>query len=60
MDGIGLKGIDSSYVVFAIIKPILRLQELTEKISGMDFTESEVQRKLSKRKDEIGLMWLAV
>ncbi|MBR5577533.1 MAG: HAMP domain-containing protein [Lachnospiraceae bacterium] len=44
------------YVIFAIIRPILQVQNLTEKIAVMDFTESEEQKKLNKRKDEIGLM----
>lgn len=49
-------GIATIYVIFSVVNPILKIQELTEKVADMDFTESDVQTKLNKRKDEIGLM----
>ena len=48
--------LSTAYVFFAIIRPILQVENLTEKIAEMDFRESEEQKKLNKRKDEIGLM----
>ena len=44
------------YVTFSIVRPIMKVQGLTEKIANMDFTESDIQTKLNKRKDEIGQM----
>ena len=44
------------FVIIGIVKPIRKIEELTEKVSNMDFTESEIQAQLSKRKDEIGRM----
>ena len=44
------------YVIVWIINPILKLQTLTERIADMDFTESDIQKTLNNRKDEIGLM----
>lgn len=39
-----------------IVKPIQTMTEETVRISDMDFTESEILRKLNRRKDEIGSM----
>ncbi len=44
------------YCIFSVVNPILRIEELTEKVADMDFTASAVQKKLNKRKDEIGQM----
>ncbi len=44
------------YVSLSVTNPILKMQELTDKVAHMDFTRSEEQEKLSKRKDEIGQM----
>ena len=44
------------YISISVLRPILQVERLTEKIANMDFTESEIQTKLNKRKDEIGQM----
>lgn len=49
-------GLATAYVIFSVVNPILKVQGLTEKVAAMDFTESDVQIKLNKRKDEIGQM----
>jgi len=49
-------GLATMYVIFSVVNPILKIQGLTEKVADMDFTESDVQLKLDKRKDEIGQM----
>ncbi|MBQ9983542.1 MAG: methyl-accepting chemotaxis protein [Lachnospiraceae bacterium] len=43
-------------VTILIVNPIMRISELTERASHMDFTENSMQFRLSARKDEIGLM----
>lgn len=49
-------GLATLFVVVTVINPIFKIQKLTEKVADMDFTESNVQIKLNKRKDEIGQM----
>lgn len=49
-------GLATIYVIFSVVNPLLKIQGLTEKVADMDFTESDVQIKLNKRKDEIGQM----
>ena len=49
-------GLATLFVVVTVINPIFKIQRLTEKVADMDFTESDVQIKLNKRKDEIGQM----
>lgn len=44
------------FVSISVTNPILKMEGLTEKIADMDFTTSDDQVKLSKRKDEIGQM----
>lgn len=39
-----------------VIKPILKIEQLTAKVATMDFSESEAQGRLNRRKDEIGIM----
>lgn len=62
---LGIVGIVVSCLVFMvlgfilatmIVKPIMRMTDLTIKISEMDFREDEIQAKLNRRKDEIGSM----
>lgn len=43
-------------VTIIIVKPIKKIAGLTERVAGMDFTEDSEQHRLSKRKDELGLM----
>lgn len=43
-------------VSIIVVSPILKIAELTGTIADMDFSENRIQRKLSRRKDEIGLM----
>ena len=43
-------------ITFMVVSPILKIAELTGNVANMDFTENEVQKKLSTRKDELGVM----
>lgn len=45
-----------AFITVMVINPIFKIQALTEKVAGMDFSQSEEQVKLNSRKDEIGLM----
>lgn len=49
-------GLATLYSIVAVVNPILNMQQLTERVADMDFTDSEIQSKLNKRKDEIGQM----
>ena len=44
------------FVGITMIRPIMKIQELADKVADMDFTENDMQKKLNKRKDEIGQM----
>jgi methyl-accepting chemotaxis protein len=49
------------FFVSMIIKPMGNMTDyLTDKISNMDFTEDETQKRLNKQKDEIGSMSRAI
>ena len=43
-------------ITFMVVSPILKIAELTGNVANMDFTENDVQKKLSTRKDELGVM----
>ena len=43
-------------VSIIVVAPILKIAELTGTVADMDFSENRIQKKLSRRKDEIGLM----
>ncbi len=47
-------------IAASMLKPINDITEVVQKISDMDFTENEQQKKLDKRKDETGNMSRAV
>lgn len=46
------------YLIVAkvVVNPILQIEKEINRVSHMDFTDSAEQKKLEKRKDEIGLM----
>lgn len=46
------------YLIVAkvVVNPILHIEKEINRVSHMDFTDSAEQKKLEKRKDEIGLM----
>lgn len=48
--------ISTILVLFTITRPVGKLQELANKVADMNFADSEENRKLSKRKDEVGIM----
>lgn len=48
------------FVCNIIVKPIRRLTDMAMRIAGLDFRENEEQKKLGRRKDEIGAMGRAV
>ena len=43
-------------ITLIVVSPILKISELTGNVANMDFSENEVQKKLSTRKDELGIM----
>ena len=43
-------------ITLIVVSPILKIAELTGNVANMDFSENNTQKKLSTRKDEIGLM----
>lgn len=45
-----------AFITVMIINPIFKIEALTERVAGMDFSQSEEQARLNSRKDEIGLM----
>ncbi len=45
-----------AFITVMIINPIFKIETLTERVAGMDFSQSEEQARLNSRKDEIGLM----
>ncbi len=45
-----------AFITVMIINPIFKIEALTERVAGMDFSQSEEQAQLNSRKDEIGLM----
>lgn len=47
-----------AYLIVAkvVVNPILQVEKEINKVSHMDFTNSAEQKKLEKRKDEIGMM----
>ncbi len=45
-----------AFITVMIINPIFKIEALTERVAGMDFSQSEEQMRLNSRKDEIGLM----
>lgn len=64
--GQGVRGLIITFVVCCligffvveriIIKPVLQIEKAIKKVSRMDFVESAQDKKLDKRKDEIGFM----
>ncbi|MBQ2829738.1 MAG: methyl-accepting chemotaxis protein [Oscillospiraceae bacterium] len=61
LTGLGMAFVFSVVVIgilvsIIVVAPILKIAELTGTIADMDFSENRIQRKLSRRKDEIGLM----
>lgn len=66
---IGIIGLIVTTIIFSafgyfratmIVKPIQHMTGLAMKLSNMDFTEDETQKKLNKSKDEIGDMSRAI
>lgn len=45
-----------AFITVMIINPIFKIETLTERVAGMDFSQSQEQARLNYRKDEIGLM----
>lgn len=45
-----------TFITVMIINPIFKIEALTERVAGMNFSQSEEQARLNSRKDEIGLM----
>ncbi len=61
LTGLGMAFVFSVVVIgilvsIIVVSPILKIAELTGTVADMDFSENRIQRKLSRRKDEIGLM----
>ncbi|MBQ3496945.1 MAG: methyl-accepting chemotaxis protein, partial [Oscillospiraceae bacterium] len=66
INGKGLTGLGMAFVFsvvvigilvsIIVVAPILKIAELTGTVADMDFSENRIQKKLSRRKDEIGLM----
>ena len=48
------------FVVRLVIRPLKRLTNEIDRLAGLDFTVSEIQKKLVKRKDETGQISRAV
>ncbi len=48
--------IAAAFITIFVINPIFKIEALTERVAGMDFSQSEEQARLNSRKDEIGLM----
>lgn len=44
----------------SLINPVIKVTDVVNKLADMDFTESEIQQKLSSRKDETGNMSRAI
>lgn len=45
-----------TFITIFVINPIFKIEALTERVAGMDFSQSQEQARLNSRKDEIGLM----
>ena len=43
-------------ITIIVVSPILKIAELTGNVANMDFSENITQKKLSTRKDELGVM----
>ncbi|MBQ7955880.1 MAG: methyl-accepting chemotaxis protein [Lachnospiraceae bacterium] len=50
----------TAVLAFVITKPIMQLSEVTGVLAGLDLRKDEKQEKVSKRKDEIGMMSKAI
>lgn len=48
------------FIALRIIKPIGRVTIMLTKLSELDFTENKLQKQVSKRKDETGIMGRAI
>ena len=51
-----LVGLFGGWTAYMLVKPINQTSELMVRAAEMDFTDSEMQKKLNLRKDEIGHM----
>ncbi|MCM1262777.1 MAG: methyl-accepting chemotaxis protein [Butyrivibrio sp.] len=55
-----LFGVAGYFIVLSLTSPLVKVNEIVNKLADMDFTENEIQRKLNSRKDETGEMSRAV